>query len=109
MPARVSRSLRVADLVGLFLVASGAVCYARAFIGMRRLEHVKPLVGRLPAGSTLFAAMAEFSGYTRLAYAGLGLVAAGIVVAMTSAMLWRGRRRAAERPEAPRTAAPLAA
>lgn len=104
----------MADLTGLLLVVSGAACYGRAFVGMRKLEHVKPVDGVLPPGSTLFAAMAEFSGYTRLAYAGLGLVAAGIVVAMASAMAWRGRRRAdgvgeVPRTDAPATDAPLAA
>lgn len=104
----VSRSLRVADLVGLLLVVAGAACYARAFLGMRRLEHAKPLA-KLEPGVNLFAALAEFSGYARLAYVGLGLVAAGIVVGIGSAMAWRHRRRAAAPADAPRADTPLAA
>jgi hypothetical protein len=95
-PRTVSRALRLADLSGLLLVVGGAVCYGRAFLGMRQLQHAKPLPMPLPPGSTIFAATAEFSAQARLAYVGLGLVAAGVMVGVGSAMLWRRGRRADE-------------
>ena len=109
----VPRAYRLADMLGLFLVAAGMLCYARAFVGMQRLQFAKPLA-KLTPGMNLFAAMAEFSGYARLAYVGLGITAAGVAVGMGSAyLLRRGRRRAAAAsaaaPAAPPSGAPLAA
>lgn len=95
-PPIVSRRQRLADLAGMTLVAGGTLCYARAFAGMQRLQHVKPAVGQLPRGTTLFAATAEYSAHAKLAYIGLAVAAIGIVVSVGSAVAWRRERRHGE-------------
>ena len=88
----VSRAGRVLDLVGLALLLVGALCYLRAYAGMRTLEGVKP-----SPGAEAFASMKQWDRMHILSRTGLGLIGAGLVVAVGAAVAG-GRRGKAESP-----------
>lgn len=80
----VPRVGRVLDVIGMLLVAGGAVVYGYSWVGLRGMDAYAR-----PEGAPLFAAIARANELTRIGRVGLALVAAGIVVAVTAAVVAR--------------------
>ena len=87
------RPARWIERAALALLAAGAALYGVAFLRMRELEQGLPATA--PEAKVLFAGLAAHARYTRWAEVGVGLVAAGVAVAIL-ATLWtaHSRRRA---------------
>src|SRR5436189_2700367 len=73
-PPPVTRAARAIDLLSLTLVVGGAICYVWAYNGMRGL----PNTPQYP-DVELFARYTRWVRLSRLANAGLGVTALGIV------------------------------
>lgn len=97
MPRRpVSRTGRMLDLVGLALIVVGALCYLRAYAGMRALEAVKPSANPTLRAEEVFTSVNRWGRLNTLSNVGVGLIGAGIVVAVGAAVA--GARRAKVEP-----------
>jgi hypothetical protein len=88
----VSRTGRLLDVAGLVLMLGGAGCYLRAFAGMRALQRRPRVPGDVP-----FAAMAEFERWWNLSRLGGAVFLAGVVIAVTAAIVAHRQRAAIER------------
>lgn len=80
MTPPVPRIGRVLDVVGLVLFLVGAGVYGRAWLGMQRLESVQPV----SLDVTDFAALARFDELHQLSRVGLGIMAAGVLMAVAA-------------------------
>ena len=88
----VPRIGRVLDLVGLLLFLSGAVVYARAWVGFRGVPDFER-----PERGPVFAAVELADGFKRLQYVGVALMLVGVAGFVLA--WWVARRVARARSE----------
>jgi hypothetical protein len=89
MAITLARAARLLDYSSLAVLSAGALCYGRAYLGLRGLMDGAPGAAR-PLG-----ALAEHARLVRLSQVGLAVLAAGIVMALVAtAMTTTARRRA---------------
>jgi hypothetical protein len=87
----VSRTGRMLDLLGLALILAGAACYLWAYAGMRALEGVKPSANPTLRAEEVFTSVNRWGRLNTLSRVGVGLIGAGLVVAVGAAVA--GARR----------------
>ena len=80
----VPRSSRIIDVASLALVCVGALLYLFAYLGMEDLRS-RPYKEFVPFETELFERTREHARLTRTSRIGLGLCAAGVVVALSAA------------------------
>jgi hypothetical protein len=81
---RVPRSSRIIDIASLVLVGVGGLLYVFAYLGMEDLRS-RPYREFMPGQTELFERTREHAELTRTSRIGLGLCAAGVVVALSAA------------------------
>lgn len=85
----VTRLGRILDIVSLVVILAGALLFVQAFLGMKTLRDQRDM--EFVAGSTeAFAALNRYYRLQRLSYAGAGLAALGIGIALSAA--WHNRK-----------------
>lgn len=88
--------MRLLDAAGLLLLLAGGVVYGWAWLGLREIDAYER-----PEGAPLFATIEHAESLDRLSTIGIGLIAAGAVIAISAAVLHaRIRRRGRADPEA---------
>ncbi|HKG90757.1 MAG TPA: hypothetical protein VKA84_02625 [Gemmatimonadaceae bacterium] len=81
----VSRAARLLDLLVLALLLAGGLCWLRGYLGLRSLRAgLPPTPGALP-----FAALRLADHYYLLSRVGVGMVVAGVVLAVAVAVMAR--------------------
>ena len=84
-PARATPRL---DAAALALLAVGTLCFARGFAGLTRLRD-----GYVPSTAP-WAATQQFSRDERLSFAGLAIIAVGIVLGVVATVITHRRHAA---------------
>lgn len=84
------------DIGGLLLFLAGAAVYGWAWIGMRHIDQFEPASGAGP-----FATVARMDDLATLSRVGIGVMAAGAVVALVAVVVHRRGHRAVGGPVTP--------
>ena len=80
--APVPRIGRVLDVVGALLFLSGAVVYARSWLGLRAMDEFTR-----PEGAPMWAAAEHANALARLGRLGFALMACGVLVGVLAAVV----------------------
>jgi len=96
MAITLARAARLLDYTSLAVISAGALCYGRAYVGLRGLADSAP--ARM--GGQPFGALAEHARLVRVSNLGIAVLGVGIALALVATVMTTTAARRARRAAA---------